>query len=66
MLYFKLVGGYGMAIFNSLWLNLPHRLAEPSDEILFPGLPHNCRVQLAELPHDIKSATAPIGFLQNG
>lgn len=60
---FNAGGSYGMALFHSLWLNQPHKSAK-FDQFSLPGFPNSCRFRLKQLPEDIKSATAPVEFIQ--
>ncbi|KAL6966397.1 hypothetical protein U1Q18_032178 [Sarracenia purpurea var. burkii] len=56
---FNAAGGYGMAVFHSLWLNLPHKKLESGSEpedFPIPGFPQGHQIQTKQLPDHLKAA----------
>ncbi|XP_057483012.1 UDP-glycosyltransferase 92A1-like [Actinidia eriantha] len=49
---FNVGGGSGMALFHSLWLNLPHKKAK-SEEFPIPGFPEGHLIHVKQLPDHI-------------
>ncbi|XP_057483079.1 UDP-glycosyltransferase 92A1-like [Actinidia eriantha] len=54
---FNAGGGYGMATFHSLWLNIPH-MKEKSEEFSIPGFPKGHRIHIKQLPDHFHYAVA--------
>ncbi|GFZ18204.1 UDP-Glycosyltransferase superfamily protein [Actinidia rufa] len=52
---FNAGGGYGMAAFHSLWLNVPH-MKEKSEEFSIPGFPKGHRIHIKQLPEHFNLA----------
>ena len=62
---FNAGGGYGMAVFHTTWLNLPH-LKENlnSDEFSLPGFPEGYSFNVNRLPEHMRAVTGPWDFVQ--
>ncbi|CAK9146760.1 unnamed protein product [Ilex paraguariensis] len=62
---FNAGGGYGMAVFHTTWLNLPH-LKENlnSDEFSLPGFPEGYSFNVNQLPEHMRAVTGPWNFVQ--
>ncbi|KAK9274401.1 hypothetical protein L1049_019215 [Liquidambar formosana] len=52
---FNATGGYGMAVYHTLWLNLPHEKTN-ADEFLLPDFPEESRIHVKELPEHLRIA----------
>ncbi|KAK3020441.1 hypothetical protein RJ639_047565 [Escallonia herrerae] len=61
---FNAGGGYGMAVFHTTWLNLPHKTTTDADSNDFPlpGFPKNYRFKSQNLPGHQKAITGPWYF----
>ncbi|KAK2985473.1 hypothetical protein RJ640_004324 [Escallonia rubra] len=60
---FNAGGGYGMAVFHTTWLNLPHKTTEAnSNDFPLPGFPKNYRFKSQNLTGHQKAVTGPWHF----
>ncbi|KAK3022598.1 hypothetical protein RJ639_045749 [Escallonia herrerae] len=60
---FNAGGGYGMAVFHTTWLNLPHKTTDAnSNDFPLPGFPKNYRFKSQNLPGHQKAITGPWYF----
>ncbi|GLT78816.1 hypothetical protein SLA2020_503410 [Shorea laevis] len=54
---FNAGGGYGMAVFHSLWSNFPRiRLSSTAPDYPIPGFPKSSRVQVNQIPNHLRTA----------
>ncbi|CAK9140160.1 unnamed protein product [Ilex paraguariensis] len=58
---FNAGGCYGMAIFHTMWLNLPH-FNVSSDEVSLPGFPEGYSFQVKKLPVSLRTVPGPWEF----
>lgn len=58
---FNAGGGYGMAVYHTAWLNLPH-LTTNSAECPLPGFPNGTTFRVSRLPEQLRLATEPAEF----